>query len=164
MAKLDVRLIISPKLKNLLNDLSRLDELTRRDMARVAAMVQTIILRRTATGKYLNTDYHADYSTQYKRRRFKEKGYSNPAVTLYYTGEMLQGIRTEVTMKKGLPAATIGYPEDMNETREYRLASYHQTLGAGKNKVKREFIGLSASEEKRVREYLKRLIVRNLPK
>ena len=74
--------------------------------------------------------------------KFRElAGRESDRVTLNWSGQMMRNLKiTRVSAREGV--VEIGFTEG----RAKRLASYHNTLGAGRAKVTHKFIGLTAPE------------------
>ena len=74
----------------------------------------------------------------------------------------MDALHTVVTHEKGMPVAMVGYFEGKTDPEIFDLASFHNELGAGSNKVVREFIGLTKDEKKRVVTFINNRIGKNL--
>ena len=87
-----------------------------------------------------------------------------------HTGQMLQALRAKVEYEKGIPIREIGYFNDLYRTTApwprdpspAQLAAYHNFLGTGKSRIKRQFLGLKKEEQKKVCEILTKKILSNL--
>ena len=87
-----------------------------------------------------------------------------------HTGQMLQALRAKVEYEKGIPIGKIGYFNDSYRTTApwprdpspAQLAAYHNFLGTGKSRIKRQFLGLKKEEQKKVSEILTKKILSNL--
>lgn len=155
---ISARVTLNKNLRELLNGGFPEKRVLEKDLAKAAAMAHYFILSRTARGEFLNRDAKTTYSSAYRTRRFRAKGYTNEQVTLSFTGAMLDALQSTVVYRKGNPTALIGYPENDTEPDVLDLAAFHNTLGAGKSRVVREFIGLTPAEEKQVISFLKKKI------
>lgn len=125
-------------------------------------MIHYFILACTAKGGYLNPGFNDTYSEPYRVTRLKKKGYTNEQVTLSFSRAMLDALHTVVTHEKGMPVAMVGYFEGKTDPEIFDLASFHNELGAGSNKVVREFIGLTKDETKRVVIFINNRVTKNL--
>ena len=145
-------------------DLTRLLEtpddvlLTRQDMATITAMVQQQILGRTKEGEFLNVKGKSPYTRAYYLKRRREKGYQNKYATLFYSGNMLKAMTGDVVFDEGVPVAEVCYYQEKTDEDIWDLASYHQSLGAGTNKVVRKFVGVTDEEADDIRLELQRLL------
>jgi hypothetical protein len=105
---------------------------------------QRIILR-TENGKDVNGNPFKPYSAQYAKLAQK-LNVNN--VNLVATGQMLNGITQKATDQESV----IFFTNDRNE----EIASYHDVLGAGRNKVIRNFFGMSEKNKDTIfKDYLK---------
>ena len=108
-----------------------------------AKVLQALALRqknriylRTLGGKDTNDNPFKSYNPQYARQ---SKKVSISDVNLTDTGEMLNGMTQNATDTK----AEIFFTTDEQAER----ASYHDQVGAGKNRVIREFFGMSNQDK-----------------
>ncbi len=162
MKEISATITLSKSLRELL-DGDLVDKIvTERDMALVASQVHYFILARTARGEFLNKGYRKTYTNQHKRRRLQDRGYTNEEVTLFMSGAMLGALQTEIKYSRGIPEAHVGYFDGQTDPDILDLASFHNVLGAGKNHVVREFVGLTNGEAASITNFLKRRIDKNL--
>lgn len=131
------------------------------DLANVAAYIEAIIKLRTAKGKFLNSEAPKSYSAGYAKKRQKA-GLPISHVTLFFSGETLDAIRSKTSFKKGEKAVQVGYIEGQSEAQAMLIAGYHNEQGAGRSKVIRRFIGLTDDEKAKVMQTLKQKAAGNI--
>jgi len=102
----------------------------------VALRQKNRIFVRTTGGRDTNSNPFTPYNAAYAKKALKT---SVTDVNLTATGNMLNAMTQKATDKQAVISFT------NNEAEE--LASYHDKLGAGKNKVIRKFFGMSESDK-----------------
>ena len=119
------------------------------------AQIQSIILLRTARGKFLpGSKMPAQYSAGHAKRR-ERLGLATDKVSLFMgQGGMLEAMGTRVVRVGGKISLDVGYIPGISESGASEIAGYLNTEGAGKNKVKYTFIGLTGRETNTVTERL----------
>lgn len=143
----------------------------RRKEAAVAKAAVQIVLERTAAGIDINGRKFKDYSAAYKR--FKSglvKGLKkaagkrkNTGVATQYpsylrlTGHMLRELTCDVTSDAGLRGLSLKLRFRFRDPEAAQIAEYHDSLGAGKSRVKRQFLGLSREGTARRKDEEERL-------
>ena len=90
----------------------------------------------------------------YKRMR-EITGRETDRVTLNWTGHMMRSLATKAD--PAAPSVTIYFTDKEAET----IASYHHT-GAGRNRIKRLFMGLADKERSDIEKYLGEEILKKL--
>ncbi len=129
----------------------------RRKEAAVAKAAKDIVLERTAAGIDTNGRKFRDYSPAYKRfktgavktlKRAAGKRKNTGVATAYpsylkLTGHMLRELKCEVTADATLRGVVLKIKFRFNDPEAAQIAEYHDSLGAGKSRVKRQFLGLS---------------------
>lgn len=134
------------------------------NMTRIAKSIANIIRVRTRLG--FGADNRRKYSLREKpfskkyldyRKKNKRKGRGLSSKTspsknnLTFTGQMLDDIRGR-SFRTG--TAII----DFKSQRSSEIASYHETQGAGKSKVKRPFFSLTRQERKQLQNKIRKQI------
>ena len=77
----------------------------------------------------------------------RAKGLPTDTVDLSVTGSMLEGMRSESTRRGDeLLEMLVGYIEGASPQEAMQIARYHNVEGAGKNEIKRVFVGLTEQE------------------
>lgn len=133
------------------------------DADAVVAYVDYAVKTRTDKGVFLegSSPTAGSYSTQHRRTREK-KGLQVQRVDLMMTGRMLDATKGDVTTFANQVKIRYGYIDGLSEAEATKLARYHNTLGAGRSKVKRVFIGLSGDEKARAIEILRKQFSKSL--
>ena len=124
-----------------------------KELARAAAYMEAAIKKRVAQGTFLNPGASREYSPGHAAKRQK-KGLPVGHVDLFFSGNMLDALKTDVLTGAEI-ALIVGYIDGKSESRAIELAGYHNLSGAGKNKIKRVFIGLTDAERQQVVQILK---------
>jgi len=113
---------------------------------RVAFLVRQIIEERTEQGRFIN-DNQKPYNPVYANRRLV-RGLQTHAVNLEFSAAMFGSFDHNLNIKD--LEIELGF----NRLEMAKLASYHDTYGAGRGKVVREFLGLTEPEQKEVADYI----------
>jgi hypothetical protein len=120
-------------------------------LANASAYEVVAIKERTQTKgiDYRGTPFKP-YSPKYKRAKVKQSG----VVDLTDTGQMFSSLTFRATESKG----TLFF----RQAQANRKAFFHDEVGAGRNKVKREFFSISNSEEKKIQKIFYNVLNREL--
>lgn len=136
MAELDAKLQI---LAQALRDEAALN--------RIAFYVRQIIEERTLAGRFLNPGARLQYSEAYEEKRAL-RGLPVNKVDLQFSGAMWGSFDHAIDLDR--LEIELGF----NREELARIASYHDLHGAGRNKVIREFLGLTDPEMEEVRNFI----------
>lgn len=109
------------------------------------ALIEFTIRRRTERGVFLNAGYTKTYSKGWKRRRVK-RGRQVSHVDLFFEGNMLKALHSKGEIRPQLAVMSAGYITGLSEVQATNIAGFHNLTGAGKNRIIREFIGLTQDE------------------
>lgn len=144
----------------------------RRKEKAVAEEAVNIVLERTADGIDVSGKPFRPYSAEYakfkrgaiksvlKRMAGKRK---NTGVAkefpawLRATGHMLRSLRVDCVIEAGLRGVIMRLKFRFSDQEAAELARYHDELGTGKSRVKRQFVGLSKEGTARRRKEEERL-------
>ncbi len=125
------------------------------------ALIEFIIRQRTASGVYLNSGYRNSYSKGWRRKRVK-RGRQVNHVDLLFEGDMLKAMQSRGEIRQNLATMSTGYLEGVSEVQAMKIAGFHNITGAGKNRIIREFIGLTDQEANRIIDQIEKdLIVKS---
>ena len=132
-------------------------------LSRAAFYARQIIQERTLRGEFLSSD-KAGYDEDYADKR-TQRGLQTSHVDLQFSGAMWGSFDHNIDVAK--LEIELGF----NRDELARIASYHDIHGAGRNKIIREFLGLTDEEYEEVAnfimdEYSKKidiLFTKNLP-
>lgn len=129
----------------------------------VLAYVDSAVKRRTAAGRFLDGSSPGaeTYSTGHKRTREK-RGYQVARVDLFMTGRMLDATKQDAETFTDQVRLRYGYLPGLAEAEAAKLAGYHNTLGAGRGKVRRVFLGLTDDEKQTALRILAEQVTRAL--
>lgn len=93
----------------------------------------------------------------------RAKGLPTSNVDLTVSGDMLGGMRSASSRDEdGDISMIVGYIDGASPAEAMQLARYHNVEGAGKNEVKRVFVGLTDDEADEVFDHLQKDLLRNL--
>jgi len=93
----------------------------------------------------------------------RAKGLPTDTVDLSVTGQMLSGMRSQAGRESdGELEMLVGYIEGVSPQEAIQIARYHNVEGAGKNEIKRVFVGLTESEADDVLDSMEKDINRGL--
>lgn len=130
---------------------------------RAGFYARQIIQERTLRGEFLRSD-KGDYDEAYAEKR-QQRGLQTSHVDLQFSGSMWGSFDHNVD------AARLEIELGFNRDELARIASYHDVHGAGRNKIIREFLGLTEAEQEELTNYLMQeysreidvLMTKNLP-
>lgn len=128
-----------------------------------AAHIESIIKLRTADGVFLNPEAPRSYLSEGWKRKRERRGLQVSHVDLFFEGFMLDAMRSRSAFESGIATIETGYLSGESEIRSMEIAGFHNTDGAGKNRVRREFVGLTDEEIDRVYQNLEKMIFDSLP-
>ena len=130
------------EVKNLLKNISRKQKaVITKSLNRVSNMAVLMITKRTQGGKLPDGGNMRSYAPSTVRSR-KKRGRQTGFVDLTDTGKMFRSL----DFKTGGLKSTLFFA---NKERE-KIASYHDTFGVGKRKVKRPFFAIGKKEEDKI--------------
>ena len=130
------------EVKNLLKNISRKQKaVITKSLNRVSNMAVLMITKRTQGGKLPDGGNMRAYASSTVRSR-KERGRQTGFVDLTDTGKMFRSL----DFKTGGLKSTLFFA---NKERE-KIASYHDTFGVGKRKIKRPFFAIGNKEEDKI--------------
>ena len=130
------------EVKNLLKNISRKQKaVITKSLNRVSNMAVLMITKRTQSGKLPDGGNMRAYASSTVRSR-KERGRQTGFVDLTDTGKMFRSL----DFKTGGLKSTLFFA---NKERE-KIASYHDTFGVGKRKIKRPFFSIGNKEEDKI--------------
>jgi len=93
----------------------------------------------------------------------RAKGLPTDRVDLTDQGDLLSGIRSDATRDSdGSLEMLVGYIEGLSPSEAIQIARYHNVEGAGKNEVKRVFVGLTSEEAEDVLDDIEEDVNRGL--
>ena len=137
--KIDVN---SVEVTNLLKKITRKQKaVITKSLNRVSNMAVLMITKRTQGGKLPDGGNMRSYASSTVRSR-KKRGRQTGFVDLTDTGKMFRSL----DFKTGGLKSTLFFA---NKERE-KIASYHDTFGVGKRKVKRPFFAIGNKEEDKI--------------
>ena len=137
--KIDVN---SVEVTNLLKKITRKQKaVITKSLNRVSNMAVLMITKRTQSGKLPDGGNMRAYASSTVRSR-KERGRQTGFVDLTDTGKMFRSL----DFKTGGLKSTLFFA---NKERE-KIASYHDTFGVGKRKIKRPFFAIGNKEEDKI--------------
>ena len=119
----------------------------------VSNMAVFMITKRTQSGKLPDNQRMEPYAKSTKRDR-KNRGRQTGFVDLTDSGKMF----------RSLDFRQIGYKNTLffaNKERE-KIASFHDTFGVGKKKVRRPFFAIGKKEEDKIKEEFSKVYFRQL--
>lgn len=141
----------------------------RRKETAVAAEAKSIVFERTAAGIDVNGRQFAPYSARYakqkrglikalksSRSRARLQAKDFPA-WMRATGQMLTSLIVEASADASIRGLKLTIRFKFNDAENAKIASYHNELGAGKSRVRRQFLGLSRDGTARRRAEEERL-------
>ena len=132
----------SVEVTNLLKNISRKQKaVITKSLNRVSNMAVLMITKRTQAGKLPDGGNMRSYAPSTVRSR-KKRGRQTGSVDLTDTGKMFRSL----DFKTGGLKSTLFFA---NKERE-KIASYHDTFGVGKRKVKRPFFAIGNVEENKI--------------
>jgi len=130
------------EVKNLLKTISRKQKaVITKSLNRVSNMAVLMITKRTQGGKLPDGGNMRSYASSTVRSR-KKRGRQTGFVDLTDTGKMFRSL----DFKTGGLKSTLFFA---NKERE-KIASYHDTFGVGKRKIKRPFFAIGNKEEDKI--------------
>ena len=130
------------EVKNLLKNISRKQKaVITKSLNRVSNMAVLMITKRTQSGKLPDGGNMRAYASSTVRSR-KERGRQTGFVDLTDSGKMFRSL----DFKTGGLKSTLFFA---NKERE-KIASYHDTFGVGKRKIKRPFFAIGNKEEDKI--------------
>ena len=130
------------EVKNLLKTISRKQKaVITKSLNRVSNMAVLMITKRTQGGKLPDGGNMRSYASSTVRSR-KKRGRQTGFVDLTDTGKMFRSL----DFKTGGLKSTLFFA---NKERE-KIASYHDTFGVGKRKIKRPFFAIGNKEEEKI--------------
>lgn len=142
----------------------------RRKETAVAKAAVDIVIERTAAGIDTNGRQFAPYSAQYAKKkrdlikalkRFRGKFVRQDAGSypawMRATGQMLSSLTADVKAEASLRGLVLTIKFRFVNADSAKIASYHNELGAGKSRVKRQFLGLSREGTARRKDEEERL-------
>jgi len=130
------------EVKNLLKNISRKQKaVITKSLNRVSNMAVLMITKRTQGGKLPDGGNMRSYAPSTVRSR-KKRGRQTGFVDLTDTGKMFRSL----DFKTGGSKSTLFFA---NKERE-KIASYHDTFGVGKRKIKRPFFAIGNKEEDKI--------------
>lgn len=142
----------------------------RRKEQAVAKEAVNIVIERTAGGIDITGRQFAPYSGQYAKKKrdlikalkkFRGRNVRQDAgaypAWLRATGQMLSSLTADVTANATVRGLTLNIKFRFASAESARIASYHNELGAGKSRVRRQFLGLSRDGTARRRAEEERL-------
>jgi len=130
------------EVKNLLKNISRKQKaVITKSLNRVSNMTVLMITKRTQSGKLPDGGNMRAYASSTVRSR-KKRGRQTGFVDLTDTGKMFRSL----DFKTGGLKSTLFFA---NKERE-KIASYHDTFGVGKRKIKRPFFAIGNKEEDKI--------------
>ena len=137
--KIDVN---SVEVTNLLKKITRKQKaVITKSLNRVSNMAVLMITKRTQGGKLPDGGNMRSYASSTVRSR-KKRGRQTGFVDLTDTGKMFRSL----DFKTGGLKSTLFFA---NKERE-KIASYHDTFGVGKRKIKRPFFAIGNKEEDKI--------------
>jgi hypothetical protein len=153
---------ISNRLKNILSHdfVNRL--VTSGDLADLAAFIETSIKLRTASGQFIGPAPKMYKSASHAKKR-AVKGLQTGHVDMFFSGETLDAIKSQLSDAAGNPTVQVGYIVGKSEQRALQIAEFHNVSGAGKKRVIRRFIGLTDDERKKIINMINNKIAARLP-
>ena len=130
------------EVKNLLKNISRKQKaVITKSLNRVSNMAVLMITKRTQGGKLPDGGNMRSYASSTVKSR-KKRGRQTGFVDLTDTGKMFRSL----DFKTGGLKSTVFFA---NKERE-KIASYHDTFGVGKRKIKRPFFAIGNKEEDKI--------------
>lgn len=142
----------------------------RRKEAAVAKEAVNIVIERTAEGIDISGRQFAPYTVQYAKKKrdlvkalkrfrgkFTRQDASGYPAWMRATGQMLSSLTADVTAEASIRGLTLKIKFRFVNAESAKIASYHNELGAGKSRVKRQFLGLSRDGTARRRAEEERL-------
>jgi len=130
------------EVKNLLKTISRKQKaVITKSLNRVSNMAVLMITKRTQGGKLPDGGNMRSYASSTVKSR-KKRGRQTGFVDLTDTGKMFRSL----DFKTGGLKSTLFFA---NKERE-KIASYHDTFGVGKRKIKRPFFAIGNKEEDKI--------------
>ena len=130
------------EVKNLLKTISRKQKaVITKSLNRVSNMAVLMITKRTQGGRLPDGGNMRSYASSTVRSR-KKRGRQTGFVDLTDTGKMFRSL----DFKTGGLKSTLFFA---NKERE-KIASYHDTFGVGKRKIKRPFFAIGNKEEDKI--------------
>ena len=130
------------EVKNLLKNISRKQKaVITKSLNRVSNMAVLMITKRTQGGRLPDGANMRSYASSTVRSR-KKRGRQTGFVDLTDTGKMFRSL----DFKTGGLKSTLFFA---NKERE-KIASYHDTFGVGKRKIKRPFFAIGNKEEDKI--------------
>ncbi len=130
------------EVKNLLKNISRKQKaVITKSLNRVSNMAVLMITKRTQGGKLPDGGNMRSYASSTVKSR-KKRGRQTGFVDLTDTGKMFRSL----DFKTGGLKSTLFFA---NKERE-KIASYHDTFGVGKRKIKRPFFAIGNKEEDKI--------------
>jgi len=130
------------EVKNLLKNISRKQKaVITKSLNRVSNMAVLMITKRTQGGKLPDGGNMRSYASSTVKSR-KKQGRQTGFVDLTDTGKMFRSL----DFKTGGLKSTLFFA---NKERE-KIASYHDTFGVGKRKIKRPFFAIGNKEEDKI--------------
>ena len=137
--------------KELLKVSQRVPKAIKKALANAAAFEIGAIKKRTQTrGVDYRGNAFAPYSPKYKRAAVKQSG----VVDLTDTGQMFSSLTSKISASKGELFFRQGFAN--------RKAFFHDEVGAGRGKVKREFFRISRDEETKIEKIFRNVLNKEL--
>ena len=132
------------EVKNFLKSIStKKKSATRKALNRVSNMAVLMITKRTQSGKLPDGGNMLPYAKSTKKTR-RKKGRQISFVDLTDSGKMFRSL----DFRTGGFKSTLFFA---NKERE-KIASFHDSFGVGKKKVKRPFFAIGRKEEEQIKE------------
>jgi len=116
-------------------------------MNEIAFYIRNLIEERTLAGQFLNPDARKQYSDLYAEKR-EARNLPTDRVDLQFSGAMWGSFDHNVDLEK--LQIELGF----NREELAKIASYHDVHGAGRNKIIREFLGLTEAELEEVNNFI----------
>ncbi|MBN8586904.1 MAG: hypothetical protein J0L94_01120 [Rhodothermia bacterium] len=143
--------------KQLSADLQRMIPRVMREMpaSEVGLFIEALIRERTRQGNFLHGSSTKGYSKGHALKRAR-RGLPGSRVDLLFQGRMLAAMHSRARASTSSIRIEVGYLPAISEVNATRIAEYHNTLGAGRSRIIRRFIGLTDSEAQRIVTHMRR--------
>lgn len=118
-------------------------------LERLGMAYRTLVKERTQKGRDVDDKPFRPYSSGYLRTRRKKRRPTHP---VDLTIDDVTGMISSITYRAEPKASRV--ISFISDSEKAQIARYHAVLGAGVNRIKRRFWGLSESQEERIRRII----------
>ncbi len=123
----------------------------------IGLSAERLIKKRTRKGIDIHGRTFRPYSRSHARKR-ERRGLSSSTVNLVWSETDGMMTKMDHLVARNHDKILVYF----RDPQKRRLARYHNTMGAGKSKIKRQFFGLSADDEKKLRQHTNEVVAKIL--